>query len=1224
MANNKLASQLFKWGTTLMVAMLVIFSLSPTAFADDNKGDYSKVSPQNAISTAFSDLKQVVSLSGYAAGGLKKAAEKNEQKGNDEKADAQKEAADKLAKSEDFNNRVAQIVKAGNFANFGIVYGSSEESSLGILSILQSPAGATKDEIDALDDKTGNKATQYHTFGLAMNNLLAGAAKSKPKDLSTETFMESWVAATMKISSFGMTLLKKYNPAPVILAFGDSSELNNGSNSDNKFIELINDNQQFKNVIKLFGDPVASAGGAQVSLSFLILVVMNMMVFAYGLIARLTNGAAVGSSMRRMVIRTLAATVGLYAGAKLLTNGITWLEDIANKSQDAKNAGIVEKNLNLSDWYSTSFALPPGMSIPIKNGAFKFSREDVRKINEFTYEKVTGSKGSDDDIAERLLSTADSGDNKMAVNWNKAYKNNGKTAWDEKKLYEVAESVITQPTEEIPEDSLTAGYIDVGKDGLSMSGNLKKGTISSGSGSFGMSPIAAYNLLRTDFNKNGWAIKSNTKTVEVPSVAILVTNKGESSTAPALVRFVASFGMVIAGMKAFMEIIMAGFGGVLKGGARSSLGSAAGAGELVGGVIALLAGLFGFGLIVGLSMAVMDFVWSLINQSLNGIGGGGIIESTVDSFASGIKDIPWIGSALYSMFTNIISMIVNLIALFSLPKIGQVPIKSFGSYMAGLPSQFSQRAQMYANHFIGDHFTGGAGGFGGGSGAGGAAGGMAGAMKEGAAHAGQSAKSAAGAIGTLAGFGAGKLGSLMLSNNESMDNDENREVNDSKSIDGNDIEGNNVSDNKEIGGNAAEFSEETGINNQESTEFDGNDENKEVNAQQSVANAGNTENDAHNEAKVHNDNDMNSENRALNNAVDKSSSVNTENGDVNGGQENKEVNANNAAINANNESVDSTVEGGSEEFNSQNSRNAENFTDSGIDAVQTNVSSQDSISQQNNASQNVDGKSINGNVTNSQNQSSVTGGSSSSSSSSTGGTSVGGSITENKQASRGDSVAGQTGAAGAVGAAGATGVAGSTGTSKAAGVAGATSAANAGRGRSLIGAAKSNIKSGAKSVQSGAKQVGAVGSNGARAVGRTKVGGAVAKGLVAAGGNVSGREALRAVGTLGMVGAKATAGKGHVSKASAQRQQARNANAPVANNQVMNNTQQQTRTPANTRLTSKSKENNVRERREQVQAAQNKRQEAIRSKENDRRERIKESRDPRRTPRAQKPRTRKD
>ena len=38
-----------------------------------------------------------------------------------------------------------------------------------------------------------------------------------------------------------------------------------------------------------------SAGGMQASLSFLILVVMNMMVFAYGLIARLTNGSAVAT-----------------------------------------------------------------------------------------------------------------------------------------------------------------------------------------------------------------------------------------------------------------------------------------------------------------------------------------------------------------------------------------------------------------------------------------------------------------------------------------------------------------------------------------------------------------------------------------------------------------------------------------------------------------------------------------------------------------------------------------------------------------------------------------------------------------------------------------------------------------------------------------------------------------------------------------------------------------
>jgi len=104
-----------------------------------------------------------------------------------------------------------------------------------------------------------------------------------------------------------------------------------------------------------------------------------------------------------------------------------------------------------------------------------------------------------------------------------------------------------------------------------------------------MSPLAAYNLMATNFSNDGMVVSTNTGNITTPTVAagIIYGAGREQKSAPAILKLVMMFTMVGVGMKAIMSILSAGFGGLFKGAAGASLGSTAGFGTAVGGLFRL-------------------------------------------------------------------------------------------------------------------------------------------------------------------------------------------------------------------------------------------------------------------------------------------------------------------------------------------------------------------------------------------------------------------------------------------------------------------------------------------------------------------------------------------------------------------------------------------------------------------------------------------------------------
>lgn len=923
MFKDKLVTGWKKFGAKVVLAAAVMAPVVGITVAYAADGDYSKSAISNAVSTAFVDAQQAVDVGSYSKGsGDSKSGDKS---GGDAKTGS---ADDSVATQADLNNRAAQIVNAGNFGNFGLVYGASDQSARAILSTINNPTSVSNSEIASFNSLTGNAATQYHTFGLAMTRLMSQAKKMKPEAISNAAAMDSWNESVMKLSNFGMKILKKWNPAPVVLAFIDDSELNAASNAENGFIQMIRDDANFSGIVHLFGAPV-SVGSVTVSRSFLVLVSVNLLILIYGLIARLANGMLLDDSIRRVIVTTLSATAGIVLGARMLTMGVNWFADISNDAADQKNTNIVEKHLNLSDWYATSFSIPANVSLNVKNGSFALTREDVRAINHHTYSIVTGRDGSDEEVAERIISAAQTDNNETAVNFNTAVRKNGQP-WATNKIFEVAEAVASKPKEDISADALSAGYIDVGKQGLRGSGDAKSAQYTmAGASNYGMSPIAAYQMLRTSFDKNGWAVKSNTATVKIPSVAISVAGSTGATKAPPLVRFVASIAMVLAAIKAFISIITSGFGGVFKGGGLSAIGSPAGAGELVGGVIALVGGLFGIGLIMGLSMSIMDAVYSIINDLLNSNSGSGLVESAMEPLLSGLRTqsimgINW-GDALADLFVNIGTFIVSMIALFSLPKIAKIPIEGFGQYMSGLPGSFAQRAQGMANDFInGRHLAGNGplsqlgasrGGFGGG---GGTPGGIAGALGAGGSGVKDSAKSLASAGSVLGAYALGKMASI-AEGDENIQND---------------------GDEREV-----DQTNENGITAEESLAVEGNQEAVEnVEDDTDVSEGGETDIQAQ-DTKI-NDMSVSDQAEGPSTSIDESSSI--ESSADTGSTLNEAGSPQTSVDVSSNESVaQNNIDNGAADHVSSDSHVKADTVDKSNNGTTTNVSSNDSISQQN-------------------------------------------------------------------------------------------------------------------------------------------------------------------------------------------------------------------------------------------------------------------------------------
>ena len=665
------------------------------------------------------------------------------------------------------------VVNYGNFGNVGLLYGAYDTGGFGsVTSAMRDPLSMSSQEIAAFDMVSGanGSAKKYHAFGLAISNMKYKAGKVKPSTLSASALIDSFNASAGSFATAGLKLVKRWNPAPVILAFLDSSRwVTDGG--DNEFIKILNGIPVAKDIILWFGSP--STFG--VSNSFMIMGVISTLMLGIAALGVLFNGQKFGMTVRKVVVKLLVVSLAVPAGAYVLDKGINMLVDVTQGVSEQKGTAIVRNNLNFLDWYATGFAIPSDVTLEIKDGEFVFTEDAVERINTHT-SKVLGQSSEAEDISKRIVDASKINlhdtKNRTSIAFSPKYGKDGKP-WKKENYYDVVSHFAEGTLDEVKvkdDGTVSVGYLS--RAGLEMSGSGDDYTVTStiteeSINTPGISVIAAYNMMRTTFDKNGFAVSSNVSIATIPVVAINVTDAATTEKAPRLLLTVAYIAMLIAGMKALVSIFVAGIGGTMKGSAGAALGSSAAAGELIGGVAALLLGTFGMSIMFPLVLGAIDAIWGMLSTLFASVPGDS--TSILKPFKDAVKEIPLFGGLIAEMISTIGQFILSAIGFYLLPKFAGLPIKAFGEWASGLPGNFASRAQQMENRFTGDYHAGG-----GRAGGGGGYGGSGGMVKE----AKEIAKSNTRALTTLAGagigYGAGKLGqgiSNWSAGGESVDND---------------------------------------------------------------------------------------------------------------------------------------------------------------------------------------------------------------------------------------------------------------------------------------------------------------------------------------------------------------------------------------------------------------------------------------------------------------------
>lgn len=613
-----------------------------------------------------------------------------------------------------FNNTVGTLTSGTHWGNVGLFVGPKGKSSNSDIMTTLSKISIDTDQITKYyDPLTDDRAfSKYKAFGGAVQKLNTRAQKTKGSSNSIQKGLDQLSSAGAKLTNLGVNLLKDYNPAPVILSFIDPTELNR--NPDNKLVAMVNGNTNLKEIINVIGMPTSFG----VPMCFLIMALIAMLLLVTSVLMTLINGRAAGENIRKMVVKIVIGSVAVPLIAKGMQFGVNFLGTSAATVASSPESTYVEQNLNLADWYACGFALPSGVTIEInKKGAFVFQPEDVRKINEFTYTKLWGTP-TDEKMMEKmeeyynLLKAFP-----MQVGFSEPIKDSGKP-WKTDVFYATLENFgtgkpLTEGIDVDPAGSNPAmgnvGYYMT--NGLTMSGSDGAWSISGSGSKYGVSPIAATNIMRTAFTGSAMTVNSNST---MGGVVFDVDNGTGTGTAhmSSLTRFLATLAMVMAAMKGLFTVFAAGFGGIFSGGVKSAMGSSSGFGQALGGILALVGGIFGISIIMTMSYTLLDQMYGVMESLLSGTTAGADI---LDPFKEVVEDIPILGPILGDAMKSVARFVLTTFCALTLPKFGGIPVTLFCQYMAELPHQMAERAQQIENKFTGD-FRGGSVGRGGGGG----------------------------------------------------------------------------------------------------------------------------------------------------------------------------------------------------------------------------------------------------------------------------------------------------------------------------------------------------------------------------------------------------------------------------------------------------------------------------------------------------------------------------
>ena len=685
-------------------------------------GDYSLLNLPAVLSTAYADTKNEIQ---------KLEAEVNSTY-NTETGD---DVNDKISGAYDrLYVRLGVLMNAGNYGNAGLFIGQNNSTNQPLMSNFTNNIALSDTDIKKIDAvlaaKTGTtepKIRQYQQFGAGITSLAKKARKTKVSNITIEKALGDFSAIALKFSNLGLKLLKKYNPAPLILSFWNLNELSNYAPGDNAWVDVINGNASVKSIFSFFGGQSPIPG---VTTSFMIFGVLSVIAFLFGAFTSIWNGQKFMITIRKILLRTAIAGAGLYAASLLMTRGLNYLVEFVDNSATVAPTSIVQKNLLLADWYESGFKLPKDTSVTVENGKLQMSQEAIGEINRWLYKRRFGEVADDETIAKYIKEKAAVNNNTYQIAFMPPVTSTGSTwrtaaVMDYSKFITDAIDENSKTDEDLVSKANNAGYFAYQSNTATGDGSGAITYTGTNDRTYGISPIAAYNLMGTDFSNNSIKYNNNLGAPTIPTVAINIVygstlGKSGKYTSNPILKFVISVVMVIAAVKALIDIFVAGFGGIFKGGAKSAFGSAEGIGEVVGGVLALLLGVAGMGLIMTLSMTFVDIIWGIIMDLLGK-------QSANDAFGGFVEDLDLgILDFMKGILTWGLDSFMSIAGFFMMPKFVKIPIQAFGQFCASIPGTIAARAARWGAIFTGDHHSGGnhhSGGAGGGGGGGGLFGG---------------------------------------------------------------------------------------------------------------------------------------------------------------------------------------------------------------------------------------------------------------------------------------------------------------------------------------------------------------------------------------------------------------------------------------------------------------------------------------------------------------------
>lgn len=617
-----------------------------------------------------------------------------------------------------FVENTSAIVTSSKWQNLGLIVGARDALSGSTWSAYQSPITLSATEVATYGD--GNLAdayNKYKAFGFAMQNLNNSAQKSNTTAVSVDEGLDAMSAAAIKLGSFGVKFLNDYNPGPVLLALYDSSNL--ATYSSNKLVQIVIQNDVLKNIVTLFGDTVP---GTMFSFFILINAVIAIVGFALSLLLTLLGNRTIGDGIRHFLVRIVIGTVGIYLIANVMSIALGWVTDTILDVGQSQTTSYVENNLNVYDWYLTGFQMPSGVELGIdSSGKFIFTSDAVRAINEYTYNRLVGG-ASDEAIRARMETYTQNGNLGTASFVTPSITGaDGGEAWATDVYYAIMNNYAqNKDLMDGNDDSSSPLY---GKNSFSIylcrymwmsslsMNSSGDGWLVRGNGSdsyYGLNPISAFNLVRSDFS--GEAITS-TSTVypQLAYVAFDVVNSYSASGANnmnSITRFIASFTLILAAMKGLITIFTAGFGGMLAGGIKTAFGSAQGLGQALGAVFALLFGIIGISVIMSMSLSLLDTIYGICKGLLVGTE---VVDAFLQPLQDSVKDIPVLGPALVGIAKTITDLILTLILALTFPKLGGIPITVFAQFMSDIPGHMAEKAHMLENMLMSGRSSAGGG-----------------------------------------------------------------------------------------------------------------------------------------------------------------------------------------------------------------------------------------------------------------------------------------------------------------------------------------------------------------------------------------------------------------------------------------------------------------------------------------------------------------------------------